>query len=900
MKKFYIIDGHALCYRAYYAFIKNPLINSKGQNTSAVYGFAKMLLKLVAEQKPDYLAVAFDPKEKSFRFKLYDEYKANRKKMPDDLRQQIEEIKNLVGRLGIPSLISEGFEADDVLGSVAKKFGKDSTAVVLVTGDKDAYQLVNPNVSIYANTKGISEYDIYDREKVFSKLSIYPEQVIDYMALTGDTADNVPGIKGIGEKTALKLISDYGSLDGIFANSEKLKGKLKDQIENGKDSAYLSKELVTINCDVEINHSLDDFSFKGIDNAKALEYFRELEMNSLINEFSAQQEEKTFEAENKNYITVTTRAKLDEMLSSIREKGLVSIDTETTSVKPMEASIVGVSFSVEEKQGWYIPADQADLFSEKRCEFSFDEALSLIKAILEDDSIKKIGQNIKYDILVYRNAGIDVRGVIFDTMIASYVLENDRRRHNLDDMALDYLNYKTITYDDITGTGKNRLDIRDVPLDKISEYAAEDTDIALRLFNYLKPRIEAEESLKKLFYDIEMPLVGVLADMEYCGVKIDKAHFAYLSNHLSSLMNECEEKIYSLAGGKLNLNSTKELASLLFEKLGLKTSKKTKTGYSTDISVLESLKGSHEIIDYIIDYRIYNKLNGTYIAPIPLLVNERTGRVHTSYNQTIVSTGRLSSTEPNLQNIPAKSDFVKKVRRGFVPEKGYILLSADYSQIELRLAAHITGDANMKKAFTEKIDIHNMTASSVFGVSADEVTPQMRRQAKIINFATIYGVTPFGLSQQADISMSDAKVFIEKYYETYPKFRDYIDRIVAFASEKGYVETICGRRRYIPDIASSVSFRREGAERIAINTPIQGSSADMIKIAMRDIHSDFIIKKMRSRIILQVHDELVVETHESEKDEVSSIVRIRMENAIKLDVPVVVDIKIADNWAEAH
>lgn len=907
MRKFFIIDGHALCYRAYYAFIRNPLYNSKGQNISAVYGFAKMLLKLISDQTPDYLAVAFDPKQKSFRFSLYDEYKANRKKMPEDLKSQIEEIKNLVERLGIVSLVSEGYEADDILGSVSAKYGVDSVEVMLVTGDKDAYQLVNDNVKIYANTKGISEYEIYDREKVYSKLAVYPEQIIDYMSLTGDTADNIPGIKGIGEKTAQKLIGEYSNLENVFANAHNFKGKIKDQIENGKESAYLSKQLVTINCSVPLPESVEEFVFKGIDYESASAYFMELEMNSIVQEIgvfsrnsSPARPQVVIDKIRKNYITVTTFSQLNEMIAEIEKSEIVSIDTETTSIKPVEAELVGVSFSVREFQGWYIPADQPGLFSENRTEFTFDQALESLKPLLESGIILKTGQNIKYDVIVYGNYGIRMSGIVFDSMIASYVLENDRKRHNLDDMAEFYLGYKTITYDDLTGTGKNRISIRDVPLERISEYAAEDTDVALRLYNVFKDKLAGDSRLKDLFYEIEMPLINVLASMEKAGVLIDKKHFSALSNELSGMIGGCEESIYQSAGESFNINSTKELSGILFDKLGLKTAKKTKTGFSTDITVLEALKGSHPIVESIIEYRTLNKLKNTYVDALPGLINPATGRIHTSFNQAVVATGRLSSSDPNLQNIPARDDFGKKIRRGFIPQKGCILLSADYSQIELRLAAHISGDENMKKAFREQADIHTITASRVFCVNPESVTPQMRRQAKIINFATIYGVTPFGLSQQADISMSDAKKFIERYYDTYPGFKDYVGRITSFAAANGYVETICGRRRYIQDISSSVSFRREGAERIAVNTPIQGSSADMIKIAMRDIYSDFAANGINSRIILQVHDELVIETIESEKETVENIVRRRMENAVSLDVPVLVEMKFADNWADAH
>lgn len=899
-KKLFIIDGHALCYRAYFAFIRNPLVNSSGQNTSAIFGFARMLLKLIKEQSPDYLAVAFDPPVKSFRFKLYEEYKANRQKMPDDMRSQVEEIKNMVKTLGIPLLMFNEFEADDILGTVAEKYSSKNVEVYLVTGDKDAYQLVHDNVRIYASTKGISEYEIYDREGVINKIGLPPEKVIDYMALMGDASDNVPGIKGIGEKTALKLITDFGTLENLFDNADSIKGKTGELVKNGRDMAMLSRELVTIRRDVPIENKLDEMEFKGLDQDTASGYFNKLEMGSIVTEFFQGADKKPAakaEPEKKVYRIIRTEKDLDRMISDIEKAGLVSVDTETDSLQPVEANLVGMSFSIKEQEGWYLPVMSRGLFSEDYLDSSV--SIPKVKPLLENPEIKKIGQNIKYDLLVLRRAGIEMQGITFDTMIASYLINPSERRHNMDDLAEEYLKHKTITYKELTGTGKNAVPITEVPLDKLAEYATEDADITLRLHNVLKPMLE-RDSLVDLFEKIEMPLMSVLADMEQVGVKIDVKHFDKMKKDTASKLFEVEKSIYSSAGQEFNINSTRELSSILFDKLGLKSVKKTKTGFSTDIQVLETLQGKHEIIDHLIQYRTLSKLQSTYIETLPKLISSVTGRIHTSYNQTVAATGRLSSSDPNLQNIPVRDDFGRQLRKGFVPEKGFIMMSADYSQIELRLAAHYSNDANMLAAFRDGIDIHNMTASSTFGVPFDKITPDMRRQAKIINFATIYGVSPYGLSQQAEISMKDAAEFIRKYFETYPGFRNYIDETIEFAKKNGYVTTLMGRRRPVPEINSDTVFRREGAERVAINTPLQGTSADMIKIAMINISREIKNKKMKSRMIMQVHDELVFEVYEDELDSMKKMVKEKMETAIPLNVPVVVELGIGNNWEEAH
>ncbi|MGB4269358.1 MAG: DNA polymerase I [Spirochaetota bacterium] len=895
-KTLFVVDGHALCYRAYFALQRNPLINSKGQNVSAIYGFFRMLLRLLQTQKPDYTIIAFDPPKKSFRFSIYPEYKAQRAKMPDDLRSQIEEIKVILQELGFTVVIMDDYEADDVLGSIANQYsGK--YKVVLVTGDKDAYQLLSDrNVSIYAGKKGITEFESINADAVVEKLGVKPEQIIDYMALTGDAVDNIPGVKGIGEKTASKLLQQYGTLDNIYKHLHELTGKIKEQIESQKDSAYLSRQLVTIKTDISLPLSIEKALTPDLHKEKVRQLFKNLEMDSIARELG-NAEKSISVKEIAGYSTITDIDSLNNVIEAIKKAGLVSFDTETTSSRPMEAELVGVSFSIAPESGWFIPVGDSSLWVYNA--MPKDQMLLKIKTILEDETIKKIGQNIKYDMLIMLNCGITLKGIYFDTMVASYLLNPGLRRHNLDDLASEYLNYTKITYDELVKDGKKVQHITQVPLQKLSHYAIEDADIALRLYHVLYKKLE-EENLLELFLNVEMPLVTVLAYMEYYGVKIDLAHFETLSKELSHKIKQTEERIYSLAGVSFNINSTRELSHILFEKIGLKPVKKTKTGFSTDIQVLEALRGQHEIIDYLVEYRTLSKLQTTYVDTLPALVNPKTGRIHTSFNQTVTATGRLSSSDPNLQNIPVRDEFGKNIRAGFVVEKGCRMLSADYSQIELRLAAHLSGDPTMIEAFHKGIDIHAQTASAVFNVPLENVTDAMRRQAKIINFATIYGVSPYGLSQQADISFDDATRFIEKYFRAYPKIKEYIDSTIAFARKHGYVQTLLGRKRYIPEITSSNQFRREGAERIAINTPIQGTSADMIKMAMITIHKSFVDKKLKSRMILQVHDELVFEVPEDEKDIVEGIVVGAMKSAITLNVPVVVDVGWGKNWAQAH
>ncbi|HEY1407142.1 MAG TPA: DNA polymerase I, partial [Spirochaetota bacterium] len=687
-----------------------------------------------------------------------------------------------------------------------------------------------------------------------------------------------------------------------------VKGKLAENLRACREMAYMSRDLVTIRTNIDLNVTLDELIFKGFDTERASKRFLDLEMKSIAKDFvatanaaiveSKTDEVKSIENSPHDYSVIRDQQMLAAAITEIRRVGKVSVDTETTSVKPVDADLVGISLSIRPHQGWYLSVMNSSLFTDN-LSLSKKEILSALKPVLEDPSIAKFGQNIKYDMIVFRNEGIAIAGINGDAMIASYLLDPSERKHNLDDMALEHLNYKTITYEELTGKGKNATPISEIPVEKVSDYACEDADIAFQLAELIGKKCD-NDGVGKLYRDLELPLIEVLAAMEFSGVKIDRKYFSDLAGELDAKIDKSLAAIKESAGEDFNVNSTKELSRILFEKLALPTVKKTKTGFSTDISVLEELAGSHPIVSHLIEYRTLAKLKGTYVDALPELISERTGRIHTSFNQTIAATGRLSSSDPNLQNIPIRDEFGKRIRKGFVPDKGNLILSADYSQIELRIAAHVSKDENMMRAFREKIDIHTLTASSVFNVPIDQVEDWMRRQGKTINFATIYGVSPYGLSRQTDISIKEAAQFIDRYFESYPKFREYIDRTIMFAREHGYVETIFGRRRPVPEINSTAVFRREGAERIAINTPIQGSSADIIKVAMINIYREFIQRKLAARIILQVHDELVVEAAESEREEVESIVRDNMENAFPLDVPMVVDIAWGPSWGEAH
>ncbi|TGN14149.1 DNA polymerase I [Leptospira ilyithenensis] len=923
MNRLLIIDGHALAFRAYFAFAASNLTNSKtGLPSGAVFGFWRMLFKLLQDEKVSHIAFTFDPGTRLHRNDMYEAYKAQRKPMPEDLRPQLKEIYKMIETLEFPMYKMDGIEADDIIGSLCKKFAKDFDEIVILSSDKDLYQVLDKNILMLRGKKGVSEFEKIDPKWVKENIGITREQVTDYMGILGDASDNIPGIKGIGDKGAKTLIQEYGSLEEIYKNLDNIKNKnLAEKLTANKENAFLSRKLATIVTNLKLEIKKSDLKVPNYFDPAKVQFFKDEGYNVLHRDLAklagikledapapaakkskkkgeeAQEEVTPAAPKNLKYIRIKTIDELKKILSKIDPKKPISVDTETTSQDPMLAEILGVSFTQKEGEGYYIAlAHSESIYSHLLPGPA--EALALFKPILEDPKLSKIGQNIKYDVLVFRNYGIQVKGIEFDTMLASYILTPGERRHNMDDMATDYLNYKTITYDELVGTGKKKQNLYDIDPDRVSEYACEDADITLRLYHVLEKKLEGTS--EKIFKDVEMPLIDVLGEMEFTGVSVEKEYFEGLSTVFEKKILEHEKNIHFYAGRQFNINSTKELQVVLFEDLRLPAEKKTQTGFSTDHSVLESLQGSHPIIDDLLAIRKFSKLKSTYSDSLPTLINPKTGRIHTSYNQTIAATGRLSSTNPNLQNIPIKDEEGRLLRKGFFPGKGLEILSLDYSQIELRIMAHFSNDPQMIDAYQSGADIHRRTAAGLFGVKEKDVTPEMRNKAKVVNFSVIYGVTSFGLSNNLRIARKEAKEFIERYFAQYTGVKEYMESTVEFCKKNGYVETLLGRRRYLPDINSTHKMASEAAKRVAINSPIQGTSADMIKLAMLKIHDHIQKKSLKSRIILQVHDELVFEVDKKEKDEFFAFAKKEMEDALPLKVPVTVEGKFGKNWDEAH
>ena len=919
--KLIIIDGHAFVFRAYFAFQTANLTNSiTGKPSGAVFGFFKMLFKIINDFKPTHIAMPFDPGTPLERSQVFEAYKAQRKPMPEDLKPQISEVIDITRELGFPVMQMKGHEADDIIGTLCKKFGNKKNEILIFSGDKDLYQTLNPNVRMYRGTKGATEFTEIDEKWVMENIGITPEQVVDYMGIVGDSSDNIPGVSGIGEKGAAKLIAEYKNLEGIYKNLENIKNpSLKEKLIKNKENAFLSKNLATLRCDLEVDFKPDDLILPKYLDADKIMHFKTRGYNRLYSDLAKQagikltatiktedasstKEEPVADTTNNakgKYTRIQTEAELIKLVKDFQKSKLFCVDTETTSVDPMLAELLGIALSREEGTGFYIPIAYSQSLFAGNC-LPLDTVVTHIKPLLENAKIEKVGQNIKYDMIVLRNHGIEVENVTFDTMLASYCIQPGSRRHGMDDLAEDYLEYKTITYEELVGTGKKKQELFNVDPDRVTEYAAEDADITLRLYNTLKKELKTSGA-EDTFYKMEMPLMPVLMEMEMKGIAIDAPYFKTLSTKFQKEIEKLEKRIHIHADKTFNIASTKELQKVLFEDLKLPAEKKTQTGYSTDHSVLESLLGMHPIIDDLLEHRKYSKLKSTYIDTLPALIHPKTKRIHTSYNQTIAATGRLSSTDPNLQNIPIKDEEGKLIRKGFIPEnKDYLLLSLDYSQIELRIMAHFADDKNMIAAYKKNADIHNETAQALFGVSAKEVTPEMRNKAKIVNFSVIYGVTAYGLSQNLKVSRQEAGMFIDKYFYQFPGVKKYMEDICASCEEKGYVETITGRRRYIPEIKSSRRQEQEGGKRIAINSPIQGTSADMIKIAMLSIHDKLQKKKLKSKLIMQVHDELVFEVLKKEKDQVYELAKKEMESALKLKVPIIAQGNFGENWDEAH
>ena len=889
--KFYLIDGSSYIFRAFFG-VRQQLSTSKGFPTNALYGFINMLQKVIRDEKPDYLVVAFDTPEKTFRHDIYPKYKANRDTPPEELSQQFPYFEPLVKAYGIPSLRRPGFEADDIIGTLARKGEQNGLDVTIVSGDKDMMQLISPNVHMLDTMKNKK----FTKHEVIEKFGVGPEQVIEVMGLMGDSSDNIPGVTGVGPKTATELIQNFGSIKTLYERIDEVdKKKIKEKLIRDRDNAFMSRELVTINTHMDLEFNLDIIKPGKIDNNKLEKMFKEFEFVSFLDGMN-KDEHKPVAVDRSKYKTILTLEELDRLIEDLKRKKSFVFDLETTNKRPVWARIVGISFSFEEGDAYYLPLTH--IYIGVPDQLKLEIVYSKLKPIFENKKIKKCGHNIKYDFIVMANEGINLDGIDFDTMIASYVLNPSNRGHGLDDLSLEHFGHKNLTYKEMVGIGKKEIGFDGVSIENATEYAAEDSDMTWRLKEKLKPRLKGDTL--KLFKEIELPLLEVLAEIEINGVHIDKNHLTKLSIIIEKKLNSLQTVIFKLADEGFNINSPKQLSEILFNKLKLPVVKKTKTGYSTDVSVLEQLAIDHKLPEKILSYRQLTKLKSTYIDALPQEIFKKTGRVHTSFNQTVAATGRLSSSNPNLQNIPIRSDIGKEIRKAFIAEGDDMILSADYSQIELRVLAHLSKDKALKQAFEKGEDIHARTAAEIFGCSIDNVDEDSRRMAKAVNFGIVYGLSAFGLSRQLKINQRDAKNFIEQYFCLYSRVKDFMDQTIIEARLNGYTSTLFNRRRYLPDINSKNRQVRESAERIAINSPIQGSAADLIKVAMIHLFSKIKNLKLKSRMILQVHDELVLECPVSEKSKIQSIVKSEMEGACKLSIPLVVDIGWGKNWNEAH
>jgi DNA polymerase-1 len=924
-RKLYIIDGHALIYRAYYAFIARPLTNAKGENTSAVFGFTRMLLRLLKVFSPEHILVTFDSREKTERKKLYDQYKANRKKMPDDLIPQIPIIKEVVKGLGLRQMELPGHEADDIIGTIATAASAADAEVYIISRDKDLSQLIDRNVrmlmpNIGGFQKGGEEFTVVDLSSAEEKFIVPPGKVVDLLALMGDASDNIPGVQGIGPKTAENLLREFRDLDDIYRHIGKVKPDgVREKLVRDKDAAYLSRRLATIKRDLELDWTWDEFAPGIMDKEALAEIFERCNIRALSKEMGiaggastaaktgtaavpadAQAPVRLPEAPGREpeYHVLRTLDEFEKFLGLLARQDLVAVDSETTSTDFLTGSILGLSFSFREAEGWYVAFGSDNIFSQSGIDR--DEGLKRLKPLLEDPAIRKIGQNIKFDYLFLQSAGVELGGIVFDTMLASFLVDPETP-HNLDDLSKIYLGVdKRIRYEDLVKEGRKTIPLEQVPLEKLGKYSAEDADLTWRLHGVLSKKLE-ETGLVGLFDGIDMPLMSVLAGMERAGVKVDRKYLNALSAEFEKDLGSIEKKVWKEAGVQFNLASTKQLQEVLFGRMKIPPVRKTKTGSSTDVSVLEELAPGFPVARMLLEYRTLSKLKNTYTDRLPELVNPATGRIHTSFNQAIVATGRLSSTEPNLQNIPVKEEVGRRIRNAFVAEKGWGIISSDYSQIELRILAHISEDPALMDAFIRGEDVHSRTARELFGIPADAgVPPEQRRAAKVINFGVVYGMGPYNMSRQLDIPAGLAKEYIDRYFERYVRIKVYYDTIRKDLQEKGYVANLFGRRRYFAKYAAMNRRDQESVFRMGINTPIQGTAADLIKVAMINIGRELKKRGMRSKMVIQVHDELVFEVPDGEKDAMLELVRDRMENARAFKVPIVADIKWGRNWAEAH
>ncbi len=883
----YIIDGNSYIYRAFYAV--RGLSNSSGLPTNAIFGFANMLLKVIKDRKPDLLAIVFDPKGRTRRHSEYAEYKAHRPPMPSDLVPQIPYIHKLVEAFRIPVFIVEGEEADDVIATIARKAESDGIGITVVSGDKDLLQLVGTNITVYDSMKD----KFFEPADVEERFGVHPDRVVEILGLMGDASDNIPGVPGIGEKTAQVLIRQFGTIENLISRSHEItKPKLRQSVADHAQLARLSRELAVLHTDIPLRLNYEDLKIKPPDTGVLLSMFKELQFTALLKHIAPDEQ-----VPPANYHAILDKDELLHLAMRLAKAEEFSFDTETTSLDPLRAKLVGISFSLSPGEAFYLPLGHN--YPHMPGQIPLDDALNVLKPLFLNPSIGKIGQNIKYDLLVLGRYRIEVSNVSFDTMIASYLLNPGKPSHGMDALALEYLNHRTITYNEVTGTGKKQISFDQVEIPAAVRYSGEDADITLRLKTTLEPLLK-EHNLEKLFHEMEMPLIEVLVSMERIGVKIDAEVLSQLSKNACIEMNSIEQAIYELAGGTFNINSPKQLAVILFEKLQLTPIKKTKTGFSTDVDVLEGLAHVHPLPAEILKYRSLAKLKSTYMDALPVLINPETNRLHTSLNQAVTATGRLSSSDPNLQNIPIRTPIGRQIRRAFIAEQGSSLLSADYSQIELRILAHMSNDPALIRTFQLDEDIHTRTASEIFGLTPDEVTGEMRRKAKSVNFGIIYGISAYGLAQDIGVSNGEAKRYIENYFARYPDVRKFIDRTIEEAKSTGQVATLLGRRRFIPELASANASVRSFGERTAVNTPIQGTAADLIKLAMINIHRRLCREQLKTHMILQIHDELVFEVPDHEMNQVKKLVREEMEGVQSLAVPIKVDMGSGMNWDEAH
>ena len=904
--RLFLVDGYALIYRAFFAMISRPLMSSRGENTSAAWGLTKFLLKVLEEHRPDYLGVVFDAGT-SDRHEIFAAYKATREKMPGELEAGMPRIREIIDALHIPVLTLPGYEADDVIGTLALQAVENGLEAVIISGDKDFYQLIRDGVCLLNPGRGgpaAVDEEWVGQANAHERLGVPPERVVDYLGLIGDSSDNIPGVPGIGPKTAIQLIEQFGPVEEILARVDQITAKRpREALRQHAESALLSKKLVTIRTDLPIELDLAEVQCEPPDRERLKELFLELEFQSLVREYGAP-EPKTPKERHARYRLLQRPDEVDALVARIREAGRVAVDTATIASDPMRAELVGISLAIGPGDAYYLPLAhgraQGELIAEEPQNLP-DLGSPLLRSlvdVLRDPAVAKIGHNLKYDVLVFRRAGVDLRGIAFDTMVASYLLDPGSRDYGLETLALRFLDHTRITYDELTGKGKSHVPYTEVPLERCRDYACEASDIALQLADIFAPRL-VELHLDDLFRRIEMPLVEVLAEMEWTGIRIDEQFFEDLRYRLASELRDIEQQIYAGAGTTFNINSNPQLREILFDRLKLPVVKRTKTGASTDATVLEELAAQgHELPIRLSQYRQLDKLQSTYVEALPRMVNPRTGRIHTFYNQTIASTGRLSSSDPNIQNIPIRTELGAEIRRGFVPAAGCVFVSADYSQIELRVLAHYSQDPAFVEAFRAGLDIHRQTAALVFGVATEEVTRQMRDRAKTVNFAVIYGIGPFSLAQKLGTATAEAKEFIERYFERFPGVRRYLDEQIEKARRLGYVETLSGRRRYIPEVSSRNFNMRAFGERAATNAPVQGSSADLIKMAMIEIHRVLLAARSPARMLLQVHDELLFETPRSDADALIAVVKEKMEGAAELHVPLVVETGVGDNWLE--